>query len=157
MCNFTKINTPPWVFFTFFKLQMVKNRANHNVCNANQLTGFHIMETLAWKWQKHQDDIIEVLKLFLLTLIHFTSMFYFYTPWKHLNTIGLLMFLWGVELERCVKWVSPFESIIAFHIETSNSFCRAKQMTGFYMKRKHGLKWVKQVVPFGLFSFNSAI
>ena len=58
------------------------------------------METLAWKWQKHQDDIIEVLMHFLLTLIHFTSMFYFYTPWKHLKTIGLLMFLWGLELER---------------------------------------------------------
>ena len=35
--NFTKINTPPWVFFTFFKLykwyqiQMVPNRATHQI------------------------------------------------------------------------------------------------------------------------------
>ena len=30
-CNFTKSNTPPWVFFAFFKIiQMVPNRANHH-------------------------------------------------------------------------------------------------------------------------------
>ena len=30
-CNFTKINTPPWVFFTFFKLyKMVPNRTTHH-------------------------------------------------------------------------------------------------------------------------------
>ena len=32
---------------------------------------------------------------------------------------------------------------IAFYIETSHLFCFAKQMTGFYMKRNTGLKWVK--------------
>ena len=32
-CNFTKINTPPWVFFTFFKIvQMLPNRATHHIC-----------------------------------------------------------------------------------------------------------------------------
>ena len=31
-CNFTKSKTPPWVFFTFFKLkQMVPNRAKHHI------------------------------------------------------------------------------------------------------------------------------
>ena len=31
-CNFTKSNTPPWVFFTFFKLyKMVPNRATHHI------------------------------------------------------------------------------------------------------------------------------
>ena len=31
-CNFTKINTPPWVFFTFFKIvQMVPNCATHHM------------------------------------------------------------------------------------------------------------------------------
>ena len=29
-CNFTKSNTPPWVFFTFFKLQMVLDRAKYH-------------------------------------------------------------------------------------------------------------------------------
>ena len=32
---------------------------------------------------------------------------------------------------------------ISFHIETSQLFCRAKQMTSFYMKRNTRLKWVK--------------
>ena len=31
-CNFTKINTPPWVFFPFFLIvQMVPNRATHYI------------------------------------------------------------------------------------------------------------------------------
>ena len=31
-CNFTKSNTPPCVFFAFFKIaQMVANRANHHI------------------------------------------------------------------------------------------------------------------------------
>ena len=35
--NFTKNNTPPWVFFTFFKIvQMVPNRAKHHVCYAKK-------------------------------------------------------------------------------------------------------------------------
>ena len=35
-----------------------------------------------------------------------------------------------------------FPNTPAFHIETSHLFCRAKQITGFYMKRNTGLKWV---------------
>ena len=30
-CNFTKSNTPPWVFFTYFKLQIIPNRAMHGI------------------------------------------------------------------------------------------------------------------------------
>ena len=31
-CNFTRINAPSWVFFTFFKIvQMVPNRATHHI------------------------------------------------------------------------------------------------------------------------------
>ena len=31
-CNFTKINTPAWVLFTFFKLlRMVPNRTTHQI------------------------------------------------------------------------------------------------------------------------------
>ena len=34
-CNFTKSNTPPWVFFTFFKIvQMVPDRAKHHKCKS---------------------------------------------------------------------------------------------------------------------------
>ena len=32
---------------------------------------------------------------------------------------------------------------VAFHIETGHLICSANQMTGFYMKRSAGLKWVK--------------
>ena len=32
-CNFAKSDTPPWVFFMFFKLRVVPNRATlHHVC-----------------------------------------------------------------------------------------------------------------------------
>ena len=41
-----------------------------------------------------------------------------------------------------MKW-NPFQPSVEFHIETSHLFCRAKQMTGFYMKHKNGLKWAK--------------
>ena len=39
--------------------------------------------------------------------------------------------------------VNPFQPSVAFHIETSHLICKAKQMTGFYMKCNTGLKWVK--------------
>ena len=38
--------------------------------------------------------------------------------------------------------VNPFHSSVAFHVEASHLFCRAKQVIGFYMKRNTGLKWV---------------
>ena len=38
-----------------------------------------------------------------------------------------------------------FQPSVAFHIETSHLFCRVKKMTGFYIKRNAGLKWVKQI------------
>ena len=42
--------------------------------------------------------------------------------------------------------VNPFQPGVAFYIETSHIFCCAKQMTGFYMKRDTGLKWIKYFV-----------
>ena len=44
--------------------------------------------------------------------------------------------------------INPFQSSVAFHIKTSNLFCFGKQMTGFYMKRNTGLKWVKSLKIF---------
>ena len=38
--------------------------------------------------------------------------------------------------------INPFHPNVAFHVETSHLFCSAKQMTGFYMERNTGLKWV---------------
>ena len=35
-----------------------------------------------------------------------------------------------------------FQPNVAFHTETNHLLCKANQITGFYMKRKTGLKWV---------------
>ena len=37
---------------------------------------------------------------------------------------------------------NPIQSNVAFHIETCHSIFSANQMTGFYVKRNTGLKWV---------------
>ena len=42
--------------------------------------------------------------------------------------------------------INPFQSTVAFHIETSRLFYRANQMVGFYMKRNTGLKWINLAV-----------
>ena len=39
--------------------------------------------------------------------------------------------------------LTHFTPVLRFIIETSHLFCRAKQMTAFYMKRITGLIWVK--------------
>ena len=36
---------------------------------------------------------------------------------------------------------NPISVHVAFHIVTSHLFRKAKQMTGFYVKCKAGLKW----------------
>ena len=40
------------------------------------------------------------------------------------------------------KSLSRFQPSVLFHIETSQLFCWAKQMAGFYIKRNTRLKWV---------------
>ena len=48
-----------------------------------------------------------------------------------------------------ISILTPFQTSFAFHIETSHLFCSALwQITGFYMKRKSGLKCVN------MFTFN---
>ena len=37
----------------------------------------------------------------------------------------------------------PIQSSVGFHINTSDLFCTANQMTDFYLKCNTGLKWVK--------------
>ena len=41
------------------------------------------------------------------------------------------------------KIISSFQPSVEFHVGTSQLFRRAKEMTGFYMKRSIGQKWVK--------------
>ena len=38
---------------------------------------------------------------------------------------------------------NPFQSSVAFHMETSHLICSANQITVFYVKRNTRLKWVK--------------
>ena len=40
---------------------------------------------------------------------------------------------------------NPFQPSVAFHVETSHLFSRAKQMTGFYIKCSTGLKCVNSL------------
>ena len=40
------------------------------------------------------------------------------------------------------KYFNPSQPSAAFHIETTDLFYIANQMTGFYMKCNSGLKWV---------------
>ena len=54
------------------------------------------------------------------------------------------------------KWVSPFQLSVSFHIKpfikTGHLFCRAKQMTGFFMKRNKDWNGLKNAeVPFRFF------
>ena len=52
------------------------------------------------------------------------------------------------HMYQCV--FNSFQPSVAFHVETIPLICRAKQMTGFYMKGHIGLKWVKCVPKFSL-------
>ena len=44
------------------------------------------------------------------------------------------------HLNVCINEIKPFQSSVAFHIETSHLFSSAKQMIGFYMKCN---TWIK--------------
>ena len=52
------------------------------------------------------------------------------------KTAALLIF------DKVRNRLDPFQSSVAFHIETSHLFCSVKQMTGFCMKHKPGRKMV---------------
>ena len=62
------------------------------------------------------------------------------------------------ELVRCI-WVAlnSFQPSVAFHIETSQLFYRAKQMTSFYVGRNTVLKWVGTCCYTSLFFYLSLI
>ena len=45
---------------------------------------------------------------------------------------------------QIMELFNPFQPNVGFHVETSQLFCSANQMTGFNMKCSTGLNWVKQ-------------
>ena len=62
------------------------------------------------------------------------------------NTQGRLI-LW---MAKRLKTFTPLKPIVAFisQIEIDHLFCRAKQITGFYMKCNTGLNWIKPAFHF---------
>ena len=53
-CNFTRSNAPWWMFFTFFKLYKVANRAKHHIC-----------EKVSILWKKISHVNLQYLIIFL--------------------------------------------------------------------------------------------
>ena len=52
-----------------------------------------------------------------------------------------------LKTEICLKlhMLNSFQPRVAFQMETSHLVCKAKQVTGFYMKRSTNLKWLKNL------------
>ena len=48
----------------------------------------------------------------------------------------------GIEIGHWRGKGNPFQSSVAFHVETSHLICSTNQMTGFYMTSNTRLKWV---------------
>ena len=92
------------------------------ICTENQLTGLYVTG-----WATDVD-----LVNFLVTWTQ-----------KILATRRTSMcLLWLQNLFKLYRF-NPFRPSVAFYIETSYLICTANQMTGFYMKRNTGLKWVE--------------
>ena len=82
VCNFTKSNTPPWVFFTFFELYnwyQIAQRitySNKLLASPKYPANIYLHKVnrrntekrckIYLKITKHQDDVIEVVLVFLL-------------------------------------------------------------------------------------------
>ena len=62
-------------------------------------------------------------------------MFYFYTPWKHQTTSGLLMSSGGIKMENSLEMAELFHDggPHPYHVETSPLIFRANLWTGFDM------------------------
>ena len=50
----------------------------------------------------------------------------------------------SIQINNFSESFNSFQASVAFHKETSYLLCRAKKMTGFYMKRNTELKWIKE-------------
>ena len=73
-----------------------------------------------------------------------------HTFWLTRATVVLIDGVWGFELPYkylytmdWTKLINPFHSRLALHIKTSQLIYIANQITGFFMKCKTGLNWVK--------------
>ena len=53
---------------------------------------------------------------------------------------------------RIFALINHFQTIVAFHVETSHLICYTNQVTGVCMKCNTGLKWVNGFKNFAAFS-----
>ena len=114
------------------------------------------------KYRSHRHDInrAQIKDTNIVNIKHDNACMYYATPkqhlklssWKSWTTLRLswkkaLLIKKRVSLNLNMiiiyKYVNPYRPSVVFHIETSHLFCRAKEMTGFYIKHNTGLKWVK--------------
>ena len=89
-------------------------------------------------WQYWHDVTPIDLEIHLKTF-YATGLFLY--PLKTSVTWNRLIVCWS-------EWalaLNPLQPNIAIHIETSHLFCKAKQMTGFYMKCNTGLNLVNHL------------
>ena len=75
--------------------------------------------------------------------------------WSHLLKKSLMENFVFCALWLMRKLLNPFQTSVAFHIETSHLFSRAEQMTGFYMKHNTGFKWINVIASLLQISFKS--
>ena len=63
-CNFTKINTPPWVFYVFKIGQMALNRATHHIRNwFFEIVRQHVKIYILCRTESRSKDVVKVFKL----------------------------------------------------------------------------------------------
>ena len=62
----------------------------------------------------------EKLCLRLSLFIHFWSVFPFYTPWKHQETFGFLIFSGGIKWEHCPEMGQDIASNLNFFESSPN-------------------------------------
>ena len=53
------------------------------------------------------------------------------------------IFCWQINTLKFI-YLNLFQPSVAFYIETSHLFCRAKQMTGFYIIVNTRVKWINK-------------
>ena len=108
-CNFNKSNTPPWMFFAFFKL--------YKWCQiAQSITCRRLTITKLWSLLLPTLQYSVVLRR---GLTHFRRTFPFYIPRKCQKTSGFLAFSGGIEREywREMGWIREF-FYISKHVTT---------------------------------------
>ena len=62
-------------------------------------------------------------------------------------SLSVLINIFWANCHQCIQLINTFQSSVAFHIESSHLFYKAKQITGFYMERNTRLKRLNIINP----------